>query len=87
MYCENISIENAIKKYDVIQSQIDDIILELIKTRKKKKITQTQLSKSTGVPQATISRLESFSTVPTLNLLLKLCSALNLKLVLNPNDE
>jgi transcriptional regulator with XRE-family HTH domain len=52
----------------------------LIRDRKKQKITQTELSKMTGVPQATISRLETFATVPTLYIILKLSNALNMKI-------
>lgn len=78
----NNSIEGNINSVDVIQDQIDDIILELIKERKKKKITQMELSKATGIPQATISRLESFNSIPTLQVLIKLSNALNLYILL-----
>lgn len=82
MNIENTSVESFLKKDDLIQDQIDDIILELIKERKKNKITQIQLSKSTGIPQATISRLESFNSIPTLQILIKLANALGLSLQL-----
>lgn len=76
-----ISIENYINAKDDIMDQIDDLILELIKQRKKIGITQTQLSTRTGIPQATISRIESFSSIPTLQVILKISNALNMKLV------
>lgn len=82
MSIEKISVENSLNKEDEIQDQIDDIILELIKERKKHKITQVQLSKATGIPQATISRLESFNSIPTLQILIKLSNALGLSLYL-----
>lgn len=82
MNIENTSVESFLKKDDLIQDQIDDIILELIKERKKNKITQIQLSKSTGIPQATISRLESFNSIPTLQILIKIANALGLSLQL-----
>lgn len=79
---ETVSVENNLKKNDSIQDQIDDIILELIKERKKQNLSQTKLSQMTGIPQATISRLESFATVPTLYIVIKLSNALNLTLSL-----
>lgn len=87
MSTEKISVESYLKKEDVIQDQIDDIILELIKERKKNKITQVQLSKSTGIPQATISRLESFNSIPTLQILIKISNALGLSLSLKSFGE
>lgn len=87
MSTEKISVESYLKKEDVIQDQIDDIILELIKERKKNKITQVQLSKSTGIPQATISRLESFNSIPTLQILIKISNALGLSLFLKSFGE
>lgn len=79
---ETVSVESNLKKNDSIQDQIDDIILELIKERKKQNLSQTKLSQMTGIPQATISRLESFATVPTLYIVIKLSNALNLTLSL-----
>lgn len=87
MSSEKISVENFLKKEDVIQDQIDDIILELIKARKKKRITQVELSKITGIPQATISRLESFNSIPTLQILLKISNTLGLSLFLKQIGE
>jgi len=77
-----LSIEKNLEEEDWVQDQIDDIISELIKERKKKKITQIDLSKISGIPQTTISRLESFSSVPTLQILIRLSTSLDRKLVL-----
>lgn len=82
MSTERISVGTFFENEDIIQDQIDDIISELIKERKKKKLTQVQLSMKTGIPQATISRLESFSSIPTLQILLKIANALELSLFL-----
>lgn len=84
---KKISLESFLEKKDIIQDQIDDIILELIKERKKKRITQVQLSKITGIPQTTISRLESFNSIPTLQILLKISNALGLSLSLKQIGE
>lgn len=75
-----ISIESMLENDDDVQNQIDDIIVSLIKERKKKKLTQAQLSEVTGIPQATISRLESFASTPTLQVLIRLSNALGLYL-------
>ncbi len=75
------TIEDYLNKNDVIQDQIDDLIFHLMKTRKMSKITQVKLSQMSGVPQTTISRIESFSTVPTLQVLIKMANAMNLSLV------
>lgn len=82
-----ISIEHLLSQENSIQDQIDDLILELIRARKKNQITQIELSSSTGIPQATISRLETFRTIPTLQVLLKLSNALGLCLSLQRSNE
>lgn len=82
MGIEEISIENILHSEDMIQDQIDDIILELIKERKKRKLTQIELSKLSGIPQVTISRLESFNSIPTLQILIKLLNVLDFSLSL-----
>ncbi|MGF0032225.1 helix-turn-helix domain-containing protein [Bariatricus sp. SGI.154] len=78
-------MEDYLNTQDVIQDQIDDLIFELIKVRKKNKITQIKLSQMTGIPQTTISRIESLNTIPTLPILMKIINALNFSLVLNKN--
>ncbi len=82
---KNMSMEDYLNTQDVIQDQIDDLIFELIKVRKKNKITQIKLSQMTGIPQTTISRIESLNTIPTLPILMKIINALNFSLVLNKN--
>lgn len=79
---EKISIESLLNIENQVQDQIDDIILELIKKRKQNKLTQTSLSRLTGIPQATISRIESFNSIPTLQILIKIANALGLTLIL-----
>lgn len=82
-----MTIKDYLSTKDVIQDQIDDLIFHLIKTRKKNKITQMKLSQMSGVPQTTISRIESFSTVPTLSVLLKIANALELSLIFDSNRK
>lgn len=82
-----MTVKDYLNTKDVIQDQIDDLIFHLIKTRKKNKITQMKLSQMSGVPQTTISRIESFSTVPTLSVLLKIANALELSLIFDSNKK
>lgn len=77
---EYFSYKEKLENISETQDQIDDIIFELIKERKKRKITQKQLSVLSKVPQVTISRLESFSAIPTMTVLLKLLNTLDMKL-------
>lgn len=77
-----LSIGNLLGSDTSIQDQIDDLIFELIRERKRHRITQVELSNLTGIPQATISRLESFKSIPTLQVLIKLSNALGLSLSL-----
>lgn len=82
-----ISTDRIVDQEVTIQDQIDDLLLLLVKERKKRKISQSELSIRTKIPQPTISRLESFSSVPTLPIVLKLSNALGLKLTLVNNGE
>lgn len=52
----------------------------LIAARLSKKISQRELAKKANTTQAVISRLESMSANPSIGLLQKVASALNLKL-------
>lgn len=73
-------------KKDNISEAIEALVLELYKKRKLSRLTQIDLSKKTGIPQATISRAESFNGEPTLDTLVKIADALgmNLSIVLSP---
>lgn len=52
----------------------------LIAARLEKKISQRELAKAANTTQAVISRLESMSANPSIGLIQKVASALNLKL-------
>ncbi len=81
------SIGELLGKDLVVQDQIDDLILEMIRERKRKKMSQVELSALTGIPQATISRLESFRTIPTLPILISLSNALGMFLIFGGKRE
>ena len=62
------------------------LILELYKIRKKKKITQNDISKSVKLPQPTISRIESLEHDVTLNTLIKYAEAIGIELSIRIKD-
>jgi predicted transcriptional regulator len=57
-----------------------EIILALIKARKKQKLTQEELSKRTGIKQSHISRLENGNHNPSLSFLKKIAKGLGKEL-------
>ncbi len=63
------------KLYEESQTQTK-IAIELIRLRKKKNMTQTQLAKSVKMPQANIARIERGEHLPTLNTLARIFNAL-----------
>lgn len=63
-------------------SQIIDLLIE---RRKMLNLTQKQLADATGLAQSGIARLESKKTVPQLDTLVKIASALGCVLQLVPN--
>ena len=79
---DSTGIEFTIPDSDSIQKEISNLIMILFATRKKKKISQKQLAEMTGLPQSTISRMESFQSTPTLPVLIKIATALELSLKL-----
>lgn len=81
------SIGQYLESDTSLQDQIDDLIVELIRVRKKNRITQVALSVQTGIPQATISRLESFKSIPTLQIIIRLANALGLSLNLSRTES
>lgn len=81
------SIGQYLESDTSLQDQIDDLIFELIRVRKKNRITQVALSVQTGIPQATISRLESFKSIPTLQIIIRLANALGLSLNLSRRES
>ncbi|PIR93357.1 transcriptional regulator [Candidatus Falkowbacteria bacterium CG10_big_fil_rev_8_21_14_0_10_43_10] len=52
------------------------IAIELMRLRKKKRLTQSQLAKSVRMPQANIARIERGEHFPTLNTLSRIFNAL-----------
>lgn len=69
-----------------------EIVGKLMAARDRKKISQRELSRLSGIPQKTISRIENGKDVPKLPTLIKLANSLDLQLELalvekRTNDE
>jgi len=64
------------KEYEAIQPELD-ITRAIMDARIRAGMTQTQLSKSSGISQADISRLENGTRNPSLSLLKRLASAMD----------
>lgn len=82
MVKQPIDVEELLFRPDPVQDSIDDLIYMLVKERKAQKITQVEISNRTGIPQSTISRIESFQTVPSLPVLIPIATVLGLRFVL-----
>ena len=75
------------KEYDALAPEYE-IIQALIDERKKSGITQKQLSERTGIAQGDISKLENGNSNPTIKMLQRLASGMNmhLKVEFVPNN-
>lgn len=73
-------MNKTINTQDPIQDQIDELIFKIMKRRKKLNITQTELASMSGVPQPTIARIESFSNQPNLKTLVRLGTAMGMRI-------
>lgn len=69
------------KAYDELQPEYD-IIQAMIDARKQMNMTQSDLSKKTGITQADISRIENGTRNPSLGLLKKLAAGMGMRLKL-----
>lgn len=67
------------KEYDALEPEYE-LIQELIEMRKMKNLTQSDISKMTGIHQTDISRLETGKANPTLETLLRVADSLDSKL-------
>ncbi len=68
--------EDFRREYDALQPEMD-IKRAMMDARIRAGLTQTELSKKTGISQADISRLENGTRNPSLSLLKRLADAMN----------
>lgn len=69
------------RAYEALEPEFA-IARAIIDARVKRKISQAQLAKKMGTGQAVVSRLEGANASPSLSLIKRLASALNLKVEL-----
>ncbi len=63
-----------------ISSKVADIVLALIEERVKKGLTQQQLADKCGMKQSAIARMESIESIPRLDTVIRVATALEMKL-------
>ena len=68
-----------------VLEQIDNIILQLLKYRKKSGLTQEEVAKKAGISRSTVSRIESFSLTPDLKTLISMCKVYGISVALTLN--
>jgi transcriptional regulator with XRE-family HTH domain len=83
-------LREELRKEDPLELMTLEIIGKLMAARDRKKMSQRELSKLTGIPQKTISRIENGLDVPKISTIIKIASALDLELTMidkNFKDE
>ena len=78
---EDIELTDEERKYFEEQDRISDLIIKLIDKRVKLNLTQRDLAEKTGIKQPMIARIENFSCDPRISTLVKLATALDLKIM------
>lgn len=81
-------LRKDLKQKDPNLFMVMEIVGKLIAARDRKGLSQRELSKLSGVPQKTISRIESGVDIPKISTLIKLSNELDLELtVIDKNNE
>lgn len=75
-------LQNELREEDPLDYILMEIVGKLMAARDRKDLSQRELSKITGIPQKTISRIENGKDVPKLSTLIKIASALGLELTM-----
>jgi transcriptional regulator with XRE-family HTH domain len=78
------------QSYDELElrAQNKEQLLKAIgRFRKNMGLTQTQLSEKAGLPQSSVSKLESATREPTLSLTFKVLSALGLEIIVRKKKK
>lgn len=84
---ENINLTKEQKKELEEYEKISDIIVTLIRQRINRNITQRELAELTNIKQPMIARIESLNTIPRLDTLTKIASALKCKITIIEQDN
>lgn len=76
---EQLEIPEVKAEYDALQPEFD-IIQAIIDARKSQNLTQKELSERSGITQADISRIETGTRNPSLNMLKRLADGMGMYL-------
>jgi transcriptional regulator with XRE-family HTH domain len=80
-------LRNELQQEDLTLYIVMEIVGKLIATRDRKGLSQRELSKISGIPQKTISRIESGKDIPKIPTLYRLASSLELDLEIKVVDK
>lgn len=80
-------LRNELRQEDPLGYFKMEIVGKLMAARDRKGLSQRALSQQTGVPQKTISRIESGKDVPKIQTLITLADALDLELAMIEKTE
>lgn len=78
---EELKDEKFKSSYEQVKKEYE-LIEQIVKIRKQKKISQVELAKKACVSQQAISRLEKEKHIPKIDTLMKIVNGLGLKLTL-----
>ena len=84
---ENIDLTNEDKELFKYSNMVNEIIVQLISRRLDLKLSQRDLSEKTGIKQPMIARIEKFESVPRLDTIVRIATALGLKITFSEIND
>lgn len=84
------TIDSVLENVDIIEKgklESQYLVLQLMKLRNNKGITQNQLAKEIGVSHTTIARIENFTMQPTLKMILQILDVYGMTLNIFPQNQ
>lgn len=90
MYIYKNGKNNEQKEVSIVELQAStkyQLAQEFKNKRKVKKLTQSEMSEITAIPQPNITRFESGKSNPTLELMVKMAAAMDMELVISLKDK
>lgn len=70
-----------------VLSEMAKLVVQIINRRKSLGLTQTQVAQRAGITQAQVARLETASSVPSIETVMKVAVALDMTVILSSIDE
>ncbi|MGN7309298.1 helix-turn-helix domain-containing protein, partial [Bacillus subtilis] len=82
---DNLDYKSEIEKKVI--SEMAKLVVQIVKRRKSLGLTQNQVAELAGITQAQVGRLETSSTVPSIETVLKVAIALGMTVNLSSFEE